>query len=881
MSERPPSPPPVPIPESLRLQLEEFRRVLWRIKVQEAVIAGVIGLLVSFLVVYGLDRIWQTPALVRLAILLGGTSVFAVFAPFWIHRWVWRHRRENQLAQLIARRFPGLGDRLLGVIELQNQDENVTSLSPRLRAAAMEAVAAEASARTLAEALPPARHRKWALAALVLAAGVATIWVVAPRAGTNALRRWLMPLSDTPRYTFTMLDSPPTEVAVPFGEAFDLTLRLANDTERRPPNASGRYGLQPPVATDLAEDSYHFQFPGQQDPGTIVFHIGDAVHETRIIPVQRPAAEGTVARVIPPAYLGIPEKTIELDTGVLSVVEGSQVDVRIRTSRALSSAHFGPTVANRIPSADAKDASPFVPVEGDLILKGREAHMPLLAVGQVPFDIPFSWKDEYGLGGGGSFKLRVDPLRDAAPTAYLQGIERQKVMLPEETIDLEALAEDDFGLKTAGIEWQGEFSRPTDETPATGGMKLSDGGTELRRFSGPVAFSPGAFGIGPQKLTLRAYSEDYLPGRPRMYSEPVTLYILSRDEHAQMLKNQFDRAITELEDLARRERNQLEENERIERLDGADLQKEENRARLDAQQQAEAENTRRMQELSQRMEQLMKDSTRNGEIDKNTLKKMAESMKSMQELSTQDLPKVDSKLGDANEETNTPEKTKKDVQDAVKEQQKAVEKMQAAIEKANDANRRFEAGTFVSRLKKAASEEESIVNTLVKRYSETLGLKANELDPADQRMANESIRQQSDTASDVRWIQEDLGHYYTRTEKATFKEILDEMRESKIDLGLEDIRNRLQIARNFTATEGAKEWATRLGDWARKLEGEMNQQNGGGQGGGQGNSEDEDFEFMLRVMKMVQQEMDIRAQTRALEQLQRSRQSTPATPSEP
>jgi len=877
MSERPPSPPPVPIPESLRLQLEEFRRVLWRIKVQEAVIAGVIGLLVSFLIVYGLDRIWQTPALLRLGILLGGTSVFAIFAPFWIHRWVWRHRRENQLAQLIARRFPGLGDRLLGVIELQNQDENVTSLSPRLRAAAMEAVAAEAAARTLSEALPPARHRKWALAALVLLAGVATIWVVAPRAGTNALRRWLMPLSDTPRYTFTMLDSPPTELAVPFGEAFDITLRLSNDTEKRPPDATGRYGLQPPVSTELAGDVYHLQFPGQQDPGTIVFHIGDAVHETRIIPVQRPAAEGTVAHVVAPAYLGVPEKTIELDTGVLSVVEGSQVDVRVRTSRALSSAHFGPTTANRPASAETKDAPPFVSVEGDLTLNGREAHMPALTIGPVPFDIPFSWKDEYGLGGGGSFKLRVDPLKDAAPTAYLQGVERQKVMLPEETIDLEALAEDDFGLKTAGIEWQGEFSRPTDDAPATGGMKLSDGGPEMRRFSGPVAFSPGAFGIGPQKLTLRAYSEDYLPGRPRVYSEPVTLYILSRDEHAQMLKNQFDRSITELEDLARRERNQLEENERIERLDGAELQKEENRARLDAQQQAEAENTRRMQELSQRMEQLMKDSARNGEIDKNTLKKMAESLKSMQELSTKDLPKVDSKLGDANEETNTPEKTKKDVEDAVKEQQKAVEKMQAAIDKANDANRRFEAGTFISRLKKAATEEDGIVNSLVKRYAETLGMKASELDPADQRLMNESIRQQSDTASDVRWIQEDLGHYFTRTEKPAFKEILDEMRDSKIDLGLEDIRNRLQIARSFTATEGAKEWSNRLTEWAKKLEGDMNQQNGGGgNGGGQGNSEDEDFEFMLRVMKMVQQEMDIRSQTRALEQLRRSQEPPPA-----
>ena len=150
MSPDPHSPQPVPIPESLRLQLTEFRRHLWRIKVLEALIAGVIGIVFSFLLVYGLDRIWQTPGLVRLAILLGGTSLSAVFAPLWIHRWVWKHRRENQLATLIARRFPGLGDRLLGVIELQDQNEHAGSLSPRLRAAAMESVALEAAKRKLA-----------------------------------------------------------------------------------------------------------------------------------------------------------------------------------------------------------------------------------------------------------------------------------------------------------------------------------------------------------------------------------------------------------------------------------------------------------------------------------------------------------------------------------------------------------------------------------------------------------------------------------------------------------------------------------------------------------------------------------------------------------
>jgi hypothetical protein len=160
----------IEIPESLRRQLADFRRHLWRVKILEAVAAGLIGLLVSFLLVYGLDRVWQTPGWARLLILLGGVSLFAVFAPYWLHRWVWRQRRESELARLIAKRYPGLGDRLLGVIELQDQEGSADSLSPRLREAAMEAVAAETGRRKLDEALPPQRHRRWALAAMALAA---------------------------------------------------------------------------------------------------------------------------------------------------------------------------------------------------------------------------------------------------------------------------------------------------------------------------------------------------------------------------------------------------------------------------------------------------------------------------------------------------------------------------------------------------------------------------------------------------------------------------------------------------------------------------------------------------------------------------------------
>lgn len=869
MAEDPKPPVEIPMPESLRRQLDAFRRQLWRTKIAEAVLAGIFGLLFSFLLVFALDRIWQTPGLLRLAILIGGTSLAVVFAPLWLHRWVWGHRRENQLARLIAKRFPGLGDRLLGVVELQGQVEDADTLSPRLRAAAMERVAEEASKRQLEGALPVSRHGRWTLAVVAgLLVGTAA-FVVAPKAGMSSLKRWLMPLSSSPRYTFTALEGVPEILVVPQGEAFTLAVKLAADSEWQPAEGVARFGRQDPVAAALTDGAYLFEFPAQTENGIVRLEIGDAKHAIEIRPTLRPSISRVYAGVTYPEYLQLPDHEVDLSSGVLSAVQGSKVGIQAEATRELASASFGPLRTEG--SADREG--------GAMTVAGSKAATPLLEVADKGFTVPIAWTDVLGLQGQDGFEVRVDALADEAPGIYIQGIQRQHVMLAEETVDFEVLSEDDFGIRKIGLEWSGEFTRATDEVPAKGELKLLDGGPAMNRLAGPAAFSPASFNITPQKLTLRAWSEDYLPGRPRTYSEPVTLFILTLDEHAQMLKTQFDRAISELEDLARKERGLFEENQRLEKLDPEALQSDENRKRLEAQEDGERQQTERMDDLAKKMQELFKDSARNGSIDKETLKKMADAMQSMKELSEKDMPEVQGKLGEAQDQKSTSEKAKEDVEKAVEKQEDVLKKMQEAIDKANDANERFEASTFVNRLKKAATEEEGVGTAVWESYERTAAIFTAELDPADAGKLQDIIRQQLNTTSDIRWIQEDLGHFYSRTNKEAYRKILDAMIESKIDLDLEDLRRLLEVNQGFLAREKAELWANKLKEWAKLLEGEQQDGGGGGGGGDSPPQEDEDFEFMLRVMKMIQQEQDIRARTRSLETLRRSFE--PADPAKP
>ncbi len=870
-----PKPEIVKIPDSLQQQLDAFRRQLWRIKIVESIAAGVIGALVSFLLVYGFDRLMPTPGWARLMILLAGAALFAGFAPYWAHRWVWKHRREAQLARLIATRFPGLGDRLLGVIELQHQTGSAETLSPRLRQAAMEAVAAETGRRPLSDAMPPSRDRAAILAAVVLLVAVVAAFLTTPQAGFNALQRWLLPLSDTERYTFTRLADAPDELFVAYGEAFDLTLTLASNSAQRPPVATGRFGLQSPVESSLAGgERYEFTFPGQQAPGVLVFRVGDLRHVVAVTPLQRPVSEKVAVRLTPPDYLRIPPRNVELLTGIVSAVEGSRLSIDLTANRSLRHAEFGPTrvIPSTLVDGDAAEAElSEVPERGEMEIRASTASTPEFKIGRESVEVPMRWTDEFGLKSGSGFNLRIDAQSDMAPTCYIQGVERQIVILPEETLEFEVVGEDDYGVKAVGLEWQGTFTRPSEGEPARGELRLADGGPEQRRMLEQAAFSPSAFGIEPQKIELRAWSHDYHPMHGRSYSQVITIYVLTRDEHAQMLKNQFDSNIAEFEDLARQELQLFEENQRIDRLEGEALQEDENRERIARQEQAEAENNRRMEELTQNMEELMKGAMRNGDVQKETMQRMAEALKAMQELAREDMPKVREKLADAQQPSNTPEKTDQDMSDAVAQQQEVLEKMNEAIEKANDANREFEAGTFIARLKKAAGEQKGITQALSLNFENLLGLNPRDVDPSDLRKLNEAAGQQSTTASDVRWIQEDLASYFARTSNDSFKEIHDEMRKSGIDVGLAELRTQLLANHAFKAAEGSEKWAETLAAWAERLEGAMEEANGGGGGGGGGpDAEDEDFEFMLRVMKMIQQQQDLRARTRSLEQYKRS-----------
>ena len=60
------------LPPRMKAALEQYKKRVWTIKLAEGVLAAIFGILVSYIIVFCLDRVFDTPTLLRVLILVIG-----------------------------------------------------------------------------------------------------------------------------------------------------------------------------------------------------------------------------------------------------------------------------------------------------------------------------------------------------------------------------------------------------------------------------------------------------------------------------------------------------------------------------------------------------------------------------------------------------------------------------------------------------------------------------------------------------------------------------------------------------------------------------------------------------------------------------------------
>ena len=613
------------LPARLCAKLEGFRRRLRTIKLAEAILAATLGLLLCFLTVFVCDRLGDTPAWARSVFLGVGAAGLVVWLPRQWHRWVWQTRQLEQVARLLRHTFPRLGDQLLGVVELVHggfeQDR-----SPALCRAALRQVDEAASSQEFHAAVPHPRHRQWAWAVGGTLAIALIASLFAPAACANALARWLFPWNRIDRYTFVQLERLPGQLIVPYAEPFALVVSLSETTAWKPLQASACYGQQMPVPTERVADRYAFELPPQTEADALAIQVGDVRRQIWVQPTTRPELVSMIARARLPEYLGQPaEQTKDVRGGSVSFVKGSRTVFEATANRELAEATLDGVAQ---------------PVRGDRLITS-----PCEVV--EPASHQFLWRDHSGLSAREPFVVTVNPLDDEPPSVSARDFPREQIVLDEEVLSFQALAKDDFGVKTIGLEWLGVVDPVRNPKPVRGEAVMAGGAAGQRDLQALGTFSAKAQGVAAQTLQLRLYAVDYLPGRQRAYSPTYVLHVLNAQDHAVWLTLELRHWFRQAQEVHERERQLHQTNRELHQLPPAELDHPENRRRVERQAAAEWENARQLSALSSAGHALIGEAIRNSHFQAATLETWAEILRTLEEVAASRMPSVASLLEQA------------------------------------------------------------------------------------------------------------------------------------------------------------------------------------------------------------------------------------------
>lgn len=604
------------LPSVLENKLADFRRRVWVVKLAEGLLAALFGIAISYLLVFALDRFFETPGWLRLALLIAGAAVLGLGLPLKWHRWVWRQRRLEDAARLLRHTFPRLGDQLLGIVELARMDHGTSGRSERLVEAAMAQAADAVADKDFTHAVPQARHRHWGWAAAGATAVIVVAFSLVNDAARNALARWIMPWKNVERYTFARVEKLPERLVVPYAEPFELPVKLASHTKRSPDRGSAELAKQPAVSAELKDGSYAFKFPPQKEDTKLSLVVGDVREEIAVQPRTRPELADFAVRLRLPDYLGYTsEPRQELRGSSVSILRGAQAAFEAKASRALASAELDGTAEK---------------VDGDKVVTG---FAPVAADAARTFN----WKDLDGLTPRDPLVLKVRAVEDEAPKILARRDSTEQVVLDSEVVTFDLVVSDDFGVKRVGLEWTGSQDGKT----ATHGEKVTAAGAnEKKEMTVGATFCATREGVEPQTIEVRAWAEDYFPERKRAHSASFVLQILNKTDHALWLTQQFGRWLEVAKESYEREQQLHQMNKDLRALTPEELDRPENRRRVSQQATAENANAARLDALNSAGKRLVEQATKNDEFDAQRLESWATMLQSLKDIAANRMPGV-------------------------------------------------------------------------------------------------------------------------------------------------------------------------------------------------------------------------------------------------
>jgi hypothetical protein len=835
----------VTLPDDLRRQFDAVARRLWEVETTAAVACGAGALGVSLLALFISDRFWDTPVWARATLFALGLIGLAAAALAWCQRWVWRRRDLRALARLVQSRHRRLGDRLLGIVELANEQQHDANFSPALYHAAIRQVAQEASQFDFRLSVDPAPAQRagsaFAAVAVILGAALAAV----PAAYFNSFERWAAPWAGIPRYTLMRLEGLPPQMTVPHGEAFEVSGQVNYRSFWKPRRVVGMFPGQAKLEGNVAEGRVRLPVTGQVEKGVLRVRLGDAEALVRVEPVHRPALQDLRAEVALPEYLHYTNETESIQDGALTMVEGSSVTFRGRVSRELSAASMligGETNAE-------------LRVEG-----GNFASRPTAPSGMA--EIIFNWRDVLGLSNATPLRVAAVALKDAPPVVDMPDMPHEMAMLESDSLRIEVQASDDYGVRDLGLSWEVESDQPLAGSTTTE-MKNMMEAPNLKKAAHVFRWSPALLRIpAGTAVELEGFARDYYPQRARSRTQAHRLRVLSAEEHAELVRQQLEATLAQLEDVTR-----LQEKIATSAEDahaGTNMPDAQKTARMGQAKDDQLQNAAQLKALSEQGERAVQEAMKNPIFKENTIQQWNAQMQQWQKLSQQQMPDAAQSMQAAQQNSKTRDQDMADAEKKAEDILAALQKMQA---KANEHMDDLQALTLAQRLRKVGSQEKEIGGKLLGTAADTIGLPPQDLPSKYKRLEFDLAKDEGHSQEETAKLQSEIGRFFERTKKASYGEVTKEMKESHVTDDLDRLTGLIGNNIAMDASSSLTQWSDRFDSWGDKLE--PKDSSSSGQSGSQSGKKNEAKDLtkqLIALLRLREQQLNVRDDAGLLEQ---------------
>ena len=868
------------LPESLTKNLNQVEKRWLSVQSSTILFVSLTVFFSSLVVLYVSDRIWDTSPYFRMILMTVTIVSFVSALLTYLKRKADYTKTPFKLIKLVQKHYNFLGDSLQGAVELSDDSNRPSNISPELCTAAIKQVAQKTDDLDFTASIETTNRNRFGRYFGALAVVIVLFFVVDSRAVLNSLERWVNPFSSASRYTFVQMEELPEQIIVLHGEDFSLDVALKSDSRFKPETLSWQYrGLEKNTVA-LKEGKTTLSLPGQTAITTLTVSAYDFSKEITIKPVHRPAVSEIFANITMPDYLKHKDISFEVQGNSFEVIEGSKYTISGKMTNPLYSVQVYKDIVSTTEallefaslSSVVNTANLLKDIEGSELTSSSmtstvngNSFSTAASEPSKRENLFLTWKDKNGFTQKEPFELSIAPVADEAPFVDAQNTSRSFALLVSENVIFPIKAEDNFGVKYIKVEYEVQGSGNQNYSK-TFKVNVKDGSHESKKLESEFIFSPNQLKI-PKSSTvkLRILTNDYLPGRKDIISPEYKIYILSKEEHAKLIQERFEALTAKMEGIAMQEDENMQKNIMTSEMSLDELNSEKGKKAIDESLAAEKANAQRMKQMIDEGMELVKEALKNEEFNEEQLEEWTEMLEELEELAEEEMEEVQQDLAKSSQSQGGEKSPLRleGLKSAIQKQQEILRQMRKLSKELDEDMKKATLKNFAARLRNMAKEEKATATFLQELFVKSVGLSFEDLPDKLKQLNDKILIKQKTISKNLLNIKLEMISFYARTKIEKYREVTDDMETKKADEKLKELVGLIEINKTSSSIKPAKEWAKQFDVWADMLDPKKESDPNKPQD--QNEPKEQDMKFLMALIRVIEQEQNLYEETKFIE----------------